>query len=70
MNRAVSGQPSQQPGARENVAYLASTERRRDYETRTAYERREYDVSLLTRPGLFENMIISSRKPLLQILFS
>ena len=30
MNRAVLGQT--QPGARENVAYLMSTERRRDFE--------------------------------------
>ena len=43
MNRAVTGQS--QPGARENVAYLTSTERRRDYETQQAYEKREYDVS-------------------------
>jgi len=32
MNNAVSGGHSQ-PGARENVAYLASTERRRDFES-------------------------------------
>ena len=44
MNRAVTGK-TQPPGARENVAYLASTERRRDYESQAAYERREYDVS-------------------------
>jgi len=31
MNNAVAGGYSQ-PGARENVAYLASTERRRDFE--------------------------------------
>jgi len=31
MNNAVAGEHSQ-PGARENVAYLASTERRRDFE--------------------------------------
>jgi len=32
MNSAVAGGNSQ-PGARENVAYLASTERRRDFES-------------------------------------
>ena len=32
MNSAVAGGHSQ-PGARENVAYLASTERRRDFES-------------------------------------
>jgi len=32
MNNAVAGGHSQ-PGARENVAYLASTERRRDFES-------------------------------------
>ena len=45
MNRAVTGK-TQQPGARENVAYLASTERRRDYETQATYERRECDASI------------------------
>ena len=46
MNRAVTGgSQSQQPGARENVAYLTSTERRRDFETQSAFEKREMDVS-------------------------
>ncbi len=43
MNRAVSGH--YQPGARENVAYLTSTERRKEFEAQAAQEKREYDVS-------------------------
>ena len=43
MNRAVSGH--YQPGARENVAYLTSTERRRDYEAQVAQEKRDYEVT-------------------------
>ena len=45
MNRAVSGH--YQPGARENVAYLTSTERRRDYEAQVAQEKRDYEVITL-----------------------
>ena len=42
MNRAVSG--NFQPGARENVAYLTSTERRREFEKDTSQDRRQYEV--------------------------
>ena len=45
MNRAVCGH--YQPGARENVAYLTSTERRRDYEAQAALEKRDYEVSVV-----------------------
>ena len=45
MNRAVSGH--YQPGARENVAYLTSTERRRDYEAQAAQEKRDYEVCVI-----------------------
>ncbi|XP_035660288.1 tuftelin-interacting protein 11-like [Branchiostoma floridae] len=40
MNRAVGGGGVVQPGARENVAYLTSTERRRDFEAQAAAEKR------------------------------
>ena len=45
MNRAVSGH--YQPGARENVAYLTSTERRREYEAKAAQEKRDYEVDFI-----------------------
>ena len=45
MNRAVTGH--YQPGARENVAYLTSMERRRQYETEASQERRDSEVRLL-----------------------
>ncbi len=46
MNRAVSGH--YQPGARENVAYLTSTERRREYEAKAAQEKRDYEVDFFS----------------------
>ena len=42
MNRAVSGHF--QPGAKENVAYLTQTERRREIEARAAQEKKDYEV--------------------------
>ncbi|KAI8489214.1 Tuftelin-interacting protein 11 [Branchiostoma belcheri] len=40
MTRAVGGGSVVQPGARENVAYLTSTERRREFEAQAAAEKR------------------------------
>jgi len=45
MNRAVSGGHSQ-PGARENVAYLTSTERRRAFEPVPPPPSANQDVSI------------------------
>ena len=56
MNKAVSGH--YQPGARENVAYLTSTERRRDYEAQVAQEKRDYEVTSLNLPKMCSFFIL------------
>ena len=55
MNRAVSGH--YQPGARENVAYLTSTERRRDYEAQVAQEKRDYEVTTSLKTRMFTSIV-------------
>ncbi|XP_013412007.1 tuftelin-interacting protein 11 isoform X2 [Lingula anatina] len=61
MNRAVSGNPYQ-PGARENIAYLTHTERRRDFESKATQDRRsmeEYEAvqSSQTVPSSFKDLV-------------
>jgi len=58
MNNAVAGGHSQ-PGARENVAYLASTERRRDFESLPATAVSGQEVSWSLTSLFSTNMAIS-----------